>query len=80
MKITNWLQAQQIIFFWKQILDTILVDNGIGVTSRWRLIEFWEDHDNKHISEFIPESKKKLFEKVFKDIEEAKQFFQELNK
>ena len=80
MKITNWLEAQQIIFFWKQILDTILLENNVGGTQRWRLLEFWKDHDNKHISEYIPESKKKIFEKVSKDIEEAKQFLQELNK
>lgn len=80
MKINNWLQAQQIIFFWKQILDTLLIENNIGTTNRWMLLEFWQDHDNKPIVEYIPESKKKLFERVFKDIEDAKQFLQELNK
>lgn len=74
MKITNWLEAQQIIFFWKQILDTILLGNDIGATNRWHLVEFWKDYDNKHISEYIPENRKELFEQVMKDVEEAKQF------
>lgn len=80
MKIKNWLEAQQIIFFWQQILDTILLENNIGATTRWHLVEFWKDYANKHISEFIPENRKELFDQVMQDIEEAKQFLQELNK
>lgn len=70
----NWQQAQQTIFFGNQILDKILLEKYLEASLRWHLIEFWKDYDNKHISEYIPENRKELFEKVMKDIEEAKQF------
>jgi hypothetical protein len=69
----NWQQAQQTIFFGKQVLDTILLEIPVHASYRWMLVEFWHDGFWKQIEEYIPENRKELFGKVMKDIEEAKQ-------